>query len=80
MEFDSETNLKPSSTSEMDKDWELSYPTEWPFTEELLLVLADDLENWQEESQLEIQEEKFIAFPLMLKDSISRIKDNMNFE
>ena len=80
MEFDSETNLKPNSTSEMDKDWELSYPTEWLFTEEQLLVLADDLENWQEESQLEIQEEKFIAFPLMLKDSISRIKDNMNFE
>ena len=80
MEFDSETNLKPNSTSEMDKDCELSYPTEWPFTEERSLVLEDDSENWQEESQLGIQEEKFIAFPLMLKDSISRIKDNMNFE
>ena len=48
--------------------------------EEQVLILEDDSDNWHEEySVAEIQVERFIAALLILYDSISKTKANMNF-
>ena len=73
------TDLKPNSTSEIDKDWDdLSKPNERVLNEELELVSAFDSDNWQELSLLETHEVISIAFPPILYDSISRTSANMN--